>query len=114
MSPLTGGLVDLQFTARTTPYQELIELSTMILNGGGRRYDSGALLLNLEQLFQSYITQQLSRPGVLPSDWSVNSEPELALRSPHAATLSLRPDLEPWVISQRADLAPKRRLFWPS
>ncbi len=93
VSPLTGGLVDLQFTARTTPYQELIELSTMILNGGGRRYDSGALLLNLEQLFQSYITQQLSRPGVLPSDWSVNSEPELALHSPHAATLSLRPDL---------------------
>ncbi len=93
VSPLTGGLSNLQFTARTAPYRELIELSTTILNRGGTRCDSGSFLLNLEQLFQTYITQQLSRPGVLPSDWSVDSEPELALHSPHAATLSLRPDL---------------------
>ena len=93
VSPLSGGLSKLQFTARTAPYQALIELSTMILYSGGTSCDSGSFLLNLEQLFQTYITKQLRHPGVLPRDWSVDSEPELALHSPHAATLSLRPDL---------------------
>lgn len=93
VSPLTGGLSKLQFTARTEAYRELIELSTMILNHGRTRCDSGSFLLNLEQLFQTYITKQLQHPTVLPCDWSVDSEPELALHSPDAATLSLRPDL---------------------
>lgn len=84
----------LLFDTRTEPYRPLIRFASLVL-GQSPRPGGDSLLVNLEHLFQLHVADLLSRPGALPSGWTVEPQCSLFLSSDSSRLepLTFRPDL---------------------